>query len=120
MPQSLYMDCACCSGKPGSAQSDPGTSVAALWRSTFQVKLDAMHLMLRIGQEMNAEHPWRKKFLIDLSQAIFVQHEGDWQQLMRAREAARLEGPPTCAERVKYIRRVVVSQRVLPNGWCWC
>ena len=110
VPRSLYMDCGCCSGKAGSLQStlsDTGTSVAALWRSIFSVKLDAMHLMLRIGREMNAEHPCRKKLLIDLSHAIFVQHEGDRQRLMKAREAAGLEGPPTRTERVKFIRRVV-------------
>ena len=33
--------------------------------------------MLRIGWEMNAKHPRRRKFLIDLSHAIFIQHEGD-------------------------------------------
>lgn len=64
VPSTLYVDCACCSGKPGNppTQSDPGTSVAALWRSIFNVKLDAMHLMLRIGREMNAEHTSRKNF----------------------------------------------------------
>ena len=44
VPRSLYMDCGCCSGKAGSLQStlsDTGTSVAALWRSIFFVKLDA-------------------------------------------------------------------------------
>ena len=56
---------------------------------------------------MNAEHPRRNKFLIDLSYAIFVQHGGDRQQLMKAREAAGLEGAPTRTERVKFIRRVV-------------
>ena len=40
-PQSLYMDCGCCSGREGCSQKDPGTSVAALWRSMFSVKLDA-------------------------------------------------------------------------------
>ena len=113
VPRSLYMDCGCCNGKVGSPQTpllslnEPGTSVGALWRSLFSVKLDAMHLMLRIGREMNAEHPRRKKILVDLSHAIFVQHEGDRQQLMKAREAAGLEGPPTRSERVKFIRRVV-------------
>ena len=52
---------------------------------------------------MNAEHPRRKKFLIDLSHAIFVQHEGDREQLMKAREAARLKRPPTRTERVKFM-----------------
>ena len=110
VPPSLYMDCGCCSGSlttAGSSTVNPGTSVAALWRSTFKVKLDVMYLMLRIGREMNAEHPRRKKFLVDLSQAIFSQHEGDRQKLMEAREAANLQGPPTRTERVKYIRRVV-------------
>ena len=110
VPPSLYMDCGCCSGSlttAGSSTVNPGTSVAALWRSTFKAKLDTMHLMLRIGREMNAEHPRRKKFLVDLSQAIFSQHEGDRQKLMEAREAANLRGPPTRTERVKYIRRVV-------------
>ena len=50
-----------------------------------------MHLMLRIGWEMNTEHPRRKKFLVELSHAIFV-------QLMQAREAAGLEGQPTWTE----------------------
>ena len=104
----LYMDCACCNGKPRYRRSqDTGTSVACLWRSMFHVKLDAMHLMLRICREMNAEHPRRKKFLVDLSTAIFVQHQGDRMRLLAAREAAGLEGPPTRVERVRYIRRVV-------------
>lgn len=110
VPKSLYMDCGCCSGKEGLPQTtlnDVGTSVGALWRALFSVKLDAMHLMLRIGREINAEHPRRKRFLTDLSNAIFVQHEGDRQQLLRAREAAGLEGPLTRVERVKFIRRVV-------------
>ena len=102
-----FRDCSCCNGKPGFTQVDSGTSVAALWRSIFDVKLDAMHLMLRIGREINAEHPRRKKFLVDLSQAIFSQHSGDRQQLIEARKAAQLEGPPTRTERVKFIRRVV-------------
>ena len=110
VPKSLYMDCGYCSGRATSHQStssDTTTSVTALWRSLFSVRVDAMHLMLRVGREMNAEHPRRKKILVDLSHAIFVQHEGDRQQLMRAREAAGLEGPPTRTERVKFIRRVV-------------
>lgn len=111
IPRFLYMDCACCNGKPGfrdlhnaaahvplPSSHDIGTGVAALWRSIFCVKLDAMHLMLRIGREMNAEHPRRKKFLIDLSRAIFVQHQGDLKKLMAAQEAARLKGPPTRTE----------------------
>ncbi len=61
-----------------------------------------MHLMLRIGREINAE-----KFLVDLCQAIFFQHKGDYQSLKEARKAAGLDGPPTQTERVKFIRRVV-------------
>ena len=71
--KSLYMDCGCCSGKVGST-GDTGTSIAALSCSTLSVpllfpiskrlsvKLDGMHLMLRIGQEMNTKHPYCKKF----------------------------------------------------------
>ncbi len=82
------------------------------------MKLDSMHLMLRIGKEMNAEHPRRKRFLVDLSRAILTQHQGDHQKLMAEREAAGLEGPPTRTERVRYIRRVidepeVVAERML-------
>ena len=122
VPQFMYRDCGCCGGKPGSRSTgDSGTSVGSLWRSVFSVKLDAMHLMLRIGREINAEHPRRKKFLTDLSRAIFVQHEEDLKELMEARTAARLDGPPTCTERVKYICRVVgdpesVARR---NGCYW-
>ena len=64
-------------------------------------------MILRIGREINAEHPRRKKFLIDLSHAIFMQHEGDRQQLIETRKAAGPDGPPTRTERVKFIRRVV-------------
>ena len=126
VPHLLYMDCACCNGKPGfrdlrpgpSSGKGTGTSVAALWRAQFSTKLDAMHLMLQIGREMNAEHPRRKKFLVDLSQAIFIQHQGDRQKLVEARHAARLERPPTRTERVKFIQRVVgapddVAERML-------
>ena len=67
-PKSPHMVNVCLHGrKAGSSQttsSDTGTSVAALWQSIFSVKLDAMHLMLSIGREMNAEHPRRKKFLV--------------------------------------------------------
>ena len=124
LPQSLYTDCACCSGKAGcpeTTSTDTSTSVAALWRTIFSVKLDAMHLMVRIAREMNAEHPRRKKFLVDLSHTIFVQHEGDRKELMKAREAARLEGPPTRARRVKFVRRVVgesesVAKRMISSS----
>ena len=105
VPRFLYMDCGCCNGKMDSQSTssdvstsdDAGISVSALWRSTFSVMLGAMHLMLRIGREMNAEHPCRKKFLVDLSHAIFMQHEGDRKQLLEARVhvAAGLDGPPT-------------------------
>ncbi len=110
LPRSLYMDCSCCNGKPGFRRlplQPPSTSALALWRSKFTIKLDVMHLMLRIGREMNAEHPRRKKFLVDLSRAIFFQHEGDYQSLMEAKKAAGLDGPPTRTERVKFIRRIV-------------
>ena len=81
VPPSLNMDCGCCSGSlqsnttAVSSTPNPTTSVAGTWRPTFAVKFDVMHLMLRIGQKMNAEHPRRKKFLFDLSQAIYSQHE---------------------------------------------
>lgn len=80
VPPSLYMDCGCCNGRLEPSRftsSDTATSTAALWGSMFSVKLVVMHLMLRIGREMNAEHPPRKKFLTDLSHAMFVQHDGD-------------------------------------------
>ena len=53
-----------------------------------------------------------------MSKAIFIQHQGDRQKLVEARHAARLEGPPTRTERVKFIRRVVgapddVAERML-------
>ena len=75
--------------------------------------------MLRIGRDMNVEHPQRKKFLIDLSQALFIQHQGDWQKLIEARSAARLEGPPARTEWIKFIRQVVgapdsVAEWMLP------
>ena len=74
-----------------------------------------MHLMLRIGREMNAEHLRRKKFMVDLGQAIFIQHQGDRQKMVEARHAA---GPPTRTEPVKFIRWVVgapddVAERML-------
>ena len=85
VPHFLYMDCACCSGKPefrdldtaaplgpGPSTEGTGTSVAALWRSRFSVRLDVMHLMLRIGREMNAEHPRPINSVLD--RTFYVQH----------------------------------------------
>ena len=117
VPHTLYVDCGCCSGcleadvttRSRGTEFVSNNSVAAVWRSNFTMKLDAMHLMLRIGREMNAEHPRRKKFLVDLSQAIFSQHEDDRNKLMVARKAAGLEGPMTRTERYKFIRRVIGS-----------
>lgn len=63
--------------------------------------------MLYIGREMNAKHPHCKKFLTDLSHAIFMQHGDDWQQLLKAREAAGLEELPPHAEQVNFISQVV-------------
>ena len=100
VPPMLYVDCGCC----GTTSS---TSVTASWCSTFTFKLDVMHLMLRIGRELNVGHPRRNKFLVDLSCAILTQHEDDREELERARVAAGLKGPPTRAERFKFIRRVV-------------
>ena len=66
VPQTLYVDCGCCSGCLKADVATRGTefvsniSVAAVWWSTFTMKLDAMHLMLRIGREMKAKHPRRK------------------------------------------------------------
>lgn len=65
VPKYLYVDCGYCGNTLNTH------SVAALWRTLFSVKLDAM---LRIGREMNAKHPQRKIFLTDLSQAIFFHH----------------------------------------------
>jgi hypothetical protein len=83
---SLYMDHACCNGKAGSSQSTSRHKCCCLVAVNLlyqHVKLNAMHLMLHIGREINAEHPRRKKFLVDLSHAMFVQHEGDHQHLMQ-------------------------------------
>ena len=121
VPQSLYMDCGCCNrslqsdSTTRSSASDPTTSVSALWRSIFAVKLDAMHLILRIGREMNAEHSRRKKFLINLSHAIFSQYEEDLEKLIEARHAAGLSGPPKRVERYKFIRRVVGDAESVAN-----
>ena len=121
VPRSLYMDCGCCNrslqsdSTTRSSASDPTTSVSALWRSIFAVKLDAMHLILRIGREMNAEHPRRKKFLINLSHAIFSQYEEDLEKLIEARHAAGLSGPPKRVERYKFIRRVVGDAESVAN-----
>ena len=115
----LYMDCACCNGKPGfrelhtaaplgpgsSTTEGTGTSVAALQRSIFQVKLGAMHPILRIGREINAEHPLPQEISHGLESGHVQQ--GDRDKLMDARTAAHLDEPPTRTERVKYIRQVV-------------
>ena len=121
VPQSLYMDCGCCNrslqsdSTTRSSASNPTTSVSALWRSRFAVKLDAMHLILHISREMNAEHPRRKKFLINLSHAIFSQYEEDLEKLIEARHAAGLSGPPKRVERYKFIRRVVGDAESVAN-----
>ena len=42
-----------------------------------------------------------------------MQHKGDKLDLFEAREAAKLKGPPTWTEWVKYIRRVVDSPQTV-------
>ena len=66
IPYLLYMDCGSCGGTINSTSSKSPTSVGGKWRSMVNVKLDAMHMMLCIGREINAELPRRKRFLIDL------------------------------------------------------
>ena len=110
-PTFLFVDCGCCNGKlhdphgaTGHRDSMPDQSS---WQATFRMRLDAMHLMLRLGRQINAEHPCRKKFLIDMSHAIFASHPGDVELLDKARKAAQLEGPPNRTERGKFVRRIV-------------
>ena len=55
----------------------------------------------------SVEDPHCKKFPIDQSHTMFVQHDSDHYQLMEAREAAGREGPRTHAKRVKFICQVV-------------
>ena len=62
VPRSLYTDCGCYSGSLRTLSTNTAlTSIMGMWPSTFKIKLDMMHLMLRIGREINAEHPRRKK-----------------------------------------------------------
>ena len=50
VPKSLYMDCGCCSGRATSHQSTSSDTTTSV--TTLSVRLDAVHLMLRIGREM--------------------------------------------------------------------
>ena len=62
VPRSLYTDCGCYSGSLRTLSTNTAvTSIMGMWPSTFKIKLDMMRLMLRIGREINAEHPRRKK-----------------------------------------------------------
>ena len=91
VPPSLCVDCSFFSDNDEMAKTGNSQGIHhGPRRAHFMLHLDAMHLMLRIRREVNAEHPRRKKLLVDLRHAIFLQHPGDLEALVAARKTAKL------------------------------
>lgn len=64
----LYTDNGCCNGKIGGTYGKAGRT----WKEQFKaVKLDGMHLMMRLHRCLHVTHPRREKLMKDLSKAIY-------------------------------------------------
>ncbi len=80
LPPVIYVDKMCCGGTEGS-RSD-----AVRYFYGMLKKLDAFHLIQRIGKEINCEHPRKGAFLKSLSECIFTQVQEDVAALQAARD----------------------------------
>ena len=103
LPYYVYVDKDCCNGKEG------GRTDANKYFFGMLKLLDAFHLILRIGREMNSEHARKPNFMRQLSQCIFTTSADDARALNDAREAGAiydLNGRQLKYDR-KFVRRVI-------------
>ncbi|KAF4647721.1 hypothetical protein FOL47_004237, partial [Perkinsus chesapeaki] len=111
----VYVDCNCCNGRlktaapvTGGGEGEAGTRSSG-WESRITKKLDIMHLLMRIGREMNAEHVRRAYFLKQLSRAVFTESLADTERLEEIRKKAGLALTPEQKriDRYRYVRRAI-------------
>ena len=111
-PKHLYVDCGCCNGKLNQrakallqdvtvdkasaemleehSESVEASKPVARARDKLNKVLDAMHMIARIGRQMNSEHPRHFNFMKKLSRSIYVDSKEDLDQLHKIREKHRL------------------------------
>ena len=73
-------------------------------------KLDAFHLINRIGRQINSEHPRKGNLTSQLSQCIFTSSQEDTAALESARQEGNIANLSTSqkkSERGKFVRRVI-------------
>ena len=73
-------------------------------------KLDAFHLINRVGRQMNSEHPRKGNLISQLSQCIFTSSQEDTAALESARQEGNIANLSTSqkkSERGKFVRRVI-------------
>jgi len=134
-PGFLYVDCNCCNNKlssdakkklEGSAGVEQATEEAASasdkvdnnmadgqaagrWRKKLKKVLDAMHLMNRIGRQMNMEHPRATPFMTKLSAALYHDSKEDTEMLESTRKkfGMKLTQRQIRSDRQRLIRHTV-------------
>ncbi|KAF4728785.1 hypothetical protein FOZ63_027968, partial [Perkinsus olseni] len=128
-PVLIYLDSHCCNGvrRRGTEKGEESEIAVASRESTNSsitarekfadrgesVKLDPLHMLLRLGKVTCCEHPRRIKLLRDLSRALLVPLDADLAKLRSVRNKLNLEGDPSRRELTQYVRRIVPQARVL-------
>ncbi|KAL7531878.1 hypothetical protein ACHAXR_004286 [Thalassiosira sp. AJA248-18] len=104
LPTSIYVDKDCCNGKEHGRTEDNKYFYG-------MVKLlDAFHLILRIGREINSEHGRKSQFMRQVSQCIFEISKEDVANLEAARQSAGITN--LSSKQQKYDRRVYVRREI--------
>ncbi len=110
LPPVIYVDKFCCGGTEG-ARSD-----AVAYFYGMLKKLDAFHLIQRIGKEANSEHPRLSDFLSLLSDCIFTLVEEDVFALEDARQRGGvgiLSSKEQKRDLQKYVRKKITDPKTI-------
>ena len=110
LPKYIYVDKDCCNGKEGGR-----TDNNKFFYGMIKL-LDAFHLILRIGREINSEHDRKAKFMRQLAQCIFTSSAEDMRKLDEARQAGSindLNNRQKKYDRTKFVRRVIRDPKVI-------
>lgn len=103
LPRLIYVDKDCCNGKEGG-RTDSNKYFYGMLKM-----LDAFHLILRIGREINSEHDRKARFMSQLSFCIFTTAEEDARALREAREVGGLNDLSSKQKKYdkKFVRRII-------------
>ncbi|KAL7531651.1 hypothetical protein ACHAXR_006429 [Thalassiosira sp. AJA248-18] len=102
LPAAIYVDKDCCNGKEHGRTEDNKHFYGMI------KLLDAFHLILRIGREINSEHGRKSQFMRQVSQCIFETSKEDVANLEAARQSAGITD--LSSKQQKYDRRVYVRR----------